>query len=439
MANFLIILLGCSYPHLHKPMFFFLINLSLSDMCFSSVTLPWAISSLVTQNRSISLAACVLQMYGFLAFTSTEFLLLSAMAYDRYVAICYPLHYSVSMNHRVCLLLAIFSWLLGFADTFPHAWFAFVACYCDSNKLNHFFCDLTALLKLSCTGTSLIEMITYIEGIFLGFGPFFLTLTSYIFIINTIFKIQSSDGRSKAFSTCSSHLIVVMLFYGTTLSIYMRPTSVFSMEANKRVTLAYALTIPLLNPIIYSLRNNELKGALKKFFQCSLDLLLLVVEEVRALLNKVKDEIVTFDTTKGPTLQQDQSENWLNKLTQQLKEYKDYLMAFKNKKLQQVIEDYRERQVYKWTLSPEERQSFRPRQPRHQRVYTRRQLNTVDTSSGSDTDSPRTHEYAGPSTSELHFLGVTTRSSHRKKEEDHIQEGVGLTGRPPRRGRMRRT
>ncbi|KAM4702765.1 olfactory receptor 1F1-like [Rhinophrynus dorsalis] len=267
VANILIISLGCSYTHLQKPMYFFLINLSFVDICFSSVTMPWIVNSFITNTRTISLTGCVLQMYGFLFFMSTEFLLLSVMAYDRYVAICHPLHYLLTMNHRFCALLVMGSWLFGFLDTMPHAWFAIAACYCGSNKINHFFCDLTALLKLSCSETHIIEVITYVEGIFLGFGPFLLTMTSYIFIIMSVFKIQSSMGRNKAFSTCSSHLIVVIIFYGTTLSIYIRPVSAFSLEINKIVTLVYVMAIPLINPMIYSLRNKELKEALKKFIK----------------------------------------------------------------------------------------------------------------------------------------------------------------------------
>ncbi|XP_053305964.1 olfactory receptor-like protein OLF1 [Spea bombifrons] len=267
VVNLFIITLGCSDPHLQKPMFFFLSNLSFVDLCFSSVTMPWTTYSFLTNNRIVSLQACVAQMYGFLSFTSTEFLLLSAMAYDRYVAVCDPLHYLLSMNRRICVLLVVSSWLVGFLDTAPHAWFALVACYCGSNQINHFFCDLTALWKLSCSETELIETITYVEGIFLGFGPFLLTLTSYVFIVNTILKIQSLKGRLKAFSTCSSHLTVVIIFYGTTLSMYMRPTSMFSLEDNKMITLIYVMVIPLLNPIIYSLRSKDLKEALWRTLQ----------------------------------------------------------------------------------------------------------------------------------------------------------------------------
>lgn len=264
----LIIILVWGSHLLKKPMFFFLMNLSIVDICFSSVTMPWTIYSLLAKDTTISLPACVSQMYTFLAFTSSEFLLLSAMAYDRYVAICDPLHYNVTINEKLCSVFAICSWFFGFADTLPHAYFALIACYCRSNKVNHFFCDLTALMKLSCSETYTIETITYVEGIFLGFGPFLFTLTSYIFIIKVIFKINSTEGRSKTFSTCSSHLIVVAVFYSTTLSIYMRPTSSFSLEDNKVVTLVFVVMTPFLNPLIYSLRNNELKQVFIGKFKC---------------------------------------------------------------------------------------------------------------------------------------------------------------------------
>ncbi|KAG9466954.1 hypothetical protein GDO78_015826, partial [Eleutherodactylus coqui] len=263
MVNMLIVTLGCFCHQLQKPMFFFLMNLSVADICFSSWIMPWMITSIFLKNRSISLTACAMQMYGFLAFTSSEFLLLSAMAYDRYVAICNPLHYYLIMNRRFCAGFAAGCWLLGFADTFPHAWFTLRACYCSSNRLNHFFCDLTALMKMSCSETYSIERITYVEGAFLGVGPFVLTVTSYVFIINTVLKIQSTEGRAKAFSTCSSHLMIVVIFYGTTLSMYMRPTSTFSLEVNKMITLIYVMIIPMLNPVVYSLRNRELNRALK--------------------------------------------------------------------------------------------------------------------------------------------------------------------------------
>ncbi|XP_075144203.1 olfactory receptor 5V1-like [Leptodactylus fuscus] len=270
MANMLIVTLGCSCRQLQKPMFFFLMNLSMADICFSSITMPWIIISILLDNRAISLPACAMQMYGFLGFTSSEFLLLSAMAYDRYVAICDPLHYYLTMNKRFCAGLSASCWFLGFADTFPHTWFTLKACYCGSNRLNHFFCDLTALLKISCSETHSIERITYVEGVFVGFGPFVLTVASYVCIINTILKIQSTERRSKAFSTCSSHLIIVVIFYGTTLSMYMRPTSTFSLEVNKMITLVYVLIVPLINPLVYSLRNRELNQALKMVFQLDL-------------------------------------------------------------------------------------------------------------------------------------------------------------------------
>ncbi|XP_030042365.1 olfactory receptor 1G1-like [Microcaecilia unicolor] len=264
LANLLIFCTVCTDRRLHTPMFFFLCNLSVIDVCYMTATLPKLLKTLWTQQKAISPSSCALQMYSFMGFLSTEFSLLTAMAYDRYVAICDPLRYVLIMNKEACILLVVASWVTGFLDTMPHYLFVLQSSFCGSNEINHFFCDLTALMKLSCSDTFTIETVTYVEGIFLGLGAFLLTLTSYVFIIVSILKIRSSKGRHKAFSTCSSHLTVVIVFYLTTLCMYMRPPSVYSMEENKLINVVYVTIIPLLNPLIYSLRNNELKGALWK-------------------------------------------------------------------------------------------------------------------------------------------------------------------------------
>ncbi|XP_069506066.1 olfactory receptor 5V1-like [Ambystoma mexicanum] len=264
LGNILLVFLVCMDHRLHKPMFFLLLNLSAIDICYMSVTLPKLLSTLVTQNKSISIVGCVLQMYCFMGCLSTEFCLLTAMSYDRFIAICNPLRYSVIVNNCVCIRLVFASWLIGFLDTMHHAVFAFLSSFCDSNEINHFFCDLTALMKLSCSRTNVIEMVTYVEGVFLGIGPFLLTFSSYVCIISTILRINSAEGRRKAFSTCSSHLTVVMLFYGTTLCMYMRPASVYYMQENKLLAAVYITVIPVLNPLIYGARNKDLKRAIEK-------------------------------------------------------------------------------------------------------------------------------------------------------------------------------
>ncbi|XP_030066630.1 olfactory receptor 5V1-like [Microcaecilia unicolor] len=263
-GNLLIIFTVCFDSHLHSPMFFFLSNLSFLEICYVTVTVPKLLAVLIAQNKTISFMMCMTQMYLFLFGTGTEIYLLTAMAYDRFVAICNPLHYTITMNRNVCITLASVSWMFGFLDPVPHVTFMSQSSFCSSNEINHFFCDITALMTLSCSETSIIEIINYIEGPFIGFTPLILTIISYVYIISAILKIHSAKGRQKAFSTCSSHLTVVLLFYGTSIGVYMRPKSAFSMDLNKLLTLVYITAIPLLNPFIYSLRNKELKGSVWK-------------------------------------------------------------------------------------------------------------------------------------------------------------------------------
>ncbi|XP_030066647.1 olfactory receptor 5V1-like [Microcaecilia unicolor] len=263
-GNLLILLTVCFDSHLHSPMFFFLSNLSFLEICYVTVTVPKLLAVLIAQNKTISFIHCMIQMYVFLACIAVEFYLLTAMAYDRYVAICNPLRYTIVMKRKVCIILATVSWTTAFLNPVPHVNLISQSSFCSSNKINHFFCDMTALMSLSCSGTSVIETITYIESPLLGLTPFILTITSYVYIISAILKIRSTKGRQKAFSTCSSHLTVVLLFYGTTFGVYMRPKSDYSMDLNKLLTVVYITAIPLINPLIYSLRNKELKGSLCK-------------------------------------------------------------------------------------------------------------------------------------------------------------------------------
>ncbi|XP_029442128.1 olfactory receptor 5V1-like [Rhinatrema bivittatum] len=261
-GNLLIISTVCSETRLQTPMFFFLINLSFLEMCYVTVTVPKLLAMLLTQYKIISFTQCMTQMHLFLSCAGTEFYLLTSMAYDRYVAICNPLRYTIIMNRKVCIVLAIVSWMTGFLNPVPHTLFVSQSNFCSSNEINHFFCDITALMALSCSGTSVIEMINYIQGSLLAFTPFMLTVTSYVYIISAILKIHSAKGRQKAFSTCSSHLTVVILFYGTSLSVYMSPKSASSLDLNKILAVVYTTAVPLLNPLIYSLRNKELKQTL---------------------------------------------------------------------------------------------------------------------------------------------------------------------------------
>ncbi|XP_030042308.1 olfactory receptor 8D4-like [Microcaecilia unicolor] len=264
LGNLLVICIVYADRHLHIPMYFFLANLSILDIFSMTVTVPKLLAILLTQSNTISFSACILQIYGYMASVGTEYLLLTAMAYDRYVAICNPLRYPIIMNKRICALLAAVSWTTGFLDPLPHLITISKFSFCDVNEINHFFCEITAVLKLSCTDTSVIQTMTFIMSAFTVFAPFLLTLISYVFIISTILKIRSREGKSKAFSTCSSHLTVIALLYGTMMAVYYQPESRDSMKSNKLPTAVYTVTPPLLNPLIYSLRSKELNVALRR-------------------------------------------------------------------------------------------------------------------------------------------------------------------------------
>ncbi|XP_029437235.1 olfactory receptor 1020-like [Rhinatrema bivittatum] len=263
-GNLSILALTCVDPGLHKPMYFFLSNLALLDICYISDTLPKLLVIFLTDSRIISFLGCMTQLYLLMVFASVEFYLLTVMAYDRYVAICNPLRYSVVMSKRVCVLLAFSSWVAGFLDVLPHVVFTSHFSFCGHNQVNHFFCDFQTLLKLSCSDTSVIQMVVVTFNMFLIMGCFLLTLTSYIYIISTILKIHSAEGRHKAFSTCSSHLTVVCIYYGTILFLYMRPLDMNTLPGDKLFGALYNAVIPMLNPIIYSLRNKDVKAALRK-------------------------------------------------------------------------------------------------------------------------------------------------------------------------------
>ncbi|XP_069057611.1 olfactory receptor 5AR1-like [Pleurodeles waltl] len=263
-ANLVIILTVFVEPRLKTPMYFFLQNLSFLDIFCTSVTFPKLLAIFLEKSKSISFVGCITQMYFFLSFTSTEFYLLAAMAYDRYVAIHHPLHYTDIMNTRSCRLLVALSWVPGFLDTVPHAVLGSQLSFCGSSLINHFFCDLTALVKLSCSDPRDIESLIFAEGVFAGLIPFSITITSYIYIIRVILKIRSAEGRHKAFSTCSSHLTVVTVLYVSMFCMYVRPASSYSLDKDKLLAIVYTAFIPIFNPLIYSLRNKDMNKALKK-------------------------------------------------------------------------------------------------------------------------------------------------------------------------------
>nr|XP_033779213.1 olfactory receptor 5V1-like [Geotrypetes seraphini] len=264
LGNLLVVCIICVDRQLHIPMYFFLANLSALDICTLTSIVPKMLAILLAKNHNISFVGCIVQMYCYTVCIDTEFALLTAMAYDRYVAICNPLRYLNIMNKRACAILAAASWTVGLVESLPHNIIVSQFPFCVSNVINHFFCEMAALVKLSGSDTSIIQTMNYILGLFSVFLPFLLTLASYMFIISTILKIRSSKGKSKAFSTCTSHLTVILLAYGTIIGVYMHPGSMDSADPNKLPIAMYIVTLPLLNPVIYSLRSKELKVALKK-------------------------------------------------------------------------------------------------------------------------------------------------------------------------------
>ncbi|CAN2391340.1 Olfactory receptor, partial [Pristimantis euphronides] len=261
-GNLTIIVVVWKTPHLHTPMYIFLVNLSFIDIASTSNILPKLLAILCTKIKTISFLGCITQMYTFISLSCTEIILLAAMAYDRYVAICHPLRYFVIMPLNQCFRLYFISWSVGFLDPIAHTVLISKLSFCSNNFIDHFFCDLNPLLKISCTDTSNVTMLTYVEGTLLGITTFTLTLVSYIFIISTILKIKSAEGQRKAFSTCTAHLTCVTVFYGTLLCLYMRPTSSFSPKQEKYYSLLYIVLVPMFNPIIYSLKNEEFKHVL---------------------------------------------------------------------------------------------------------------------------------------------------------------------------------
>ncbi|XP_020009702.1 olfactory receptor 10A5-like [Castor canadensis] len=265
MGNSLIILLTLADPMLHSPMYFFLRNLSFLEIGFNLAIVPKMLSTLLIPDTAISFLGCATQMYFFFFFGVAECFLLATMAYDRYVAICSPLHYPVIMNQRTCAKLAAASWFPGFpVATVQTTWlFSFPFC---NNKVNHFFCDSPPVLRLVCADTALFEIYAIVGTIVLVMLPCLLIMCSYTRIAVVIFKIPSAKGKHKAFSTCGSHLLVVSLFYISTSLTYIRPKSNNSPESKKLLSLSYTVVTPMLNPIIYSLRNNEVKNALSRIF-----------------------------------------------------------------------------------------------------------------------------------------------------------------------------
>ncbi|XP_040276210.1 olfactory receptor 5V1-like [Bufo bufo] len=263
-GNVTIILVSQLDNRLHKPMYFFLSNLSFLDICYTSTTMPKMLQILVSKRKSISFFGCIFQLYFFLLFVGTECVLLLVMSYDRFLAICHPLRYPVIMSRKVCVNLACTSWLSGMVNSVVHTVFTFRLDFCGIRKINYFFCDIPPLLSLSCENTSVNEALLLSIGVFIGWTPFLGIIVSYIYIIVTILNMKSNKGRQKAFSTCASHLTVVLLYYGSTIFNYVRPISSYSLGKDRLISVLYSVVTPMLNPIIYTLKNQDVKNAISR-------------------------------------------------------------------------------------------------------------------------------------------------------------------------------
>ncbi|XP_030046786.1 olfactory receptor 1019-like [Microcaecilia unicolor] len=259
LGNLTIILLIHTSPHLHTPMYFFLSNLSFVDFCYSTVITPNMMLNLLSKRETISYNGCAAQLFFFAGFACTEIFLLSVMAYDRYVAICNPLLYSVIMTKQLCSELVIGSYLGGFVEAMIQTSFTFSLSFCRFNVINQFYCDVPPLLKLSCTDTFINEIIIFVFAVIIGVTSLVIILISYSYILSTVVKIDSVQGRRKAFSTCASHFTCVIFFYGTLLFVYLQPSSGSTLNQNGVISIFYTVVIPMLNPLIYSLRNQEVK------------------------------------------------------------------------------------------------------------------------------------------------------------------------------------
>ncbi|XP_040264021.1 olfactory receptor 1E1-like [Bufo bufo] len=264
LTNFLIILLILTCANLHTPMYFFLVNLAFLDMSYSSVTAPRMLFHLITQHWSISFSDCIAQMFFVMYFGTSEAFLLSSMSYDRYVAICRPLHYSQVMSWGTCTQIVSLVWSSAFFAPIMYILLLRRLTFCGPNFIQNFFCDLPHLLQISCTDTSINVLVLIVVGGLLSVAAFVATFYPYVRIFSTVFKIRTSDGKRKAFSTCTSHLTVVFVYYASITFIYLVPNTSNLLTLNQVVTVIYALITPLLNPLIYSLRNKDLKVALRR-------------------------------------------------------------------------------------------------------------------------------------------------------------------------------
>ena len=265
LGNSTIILVSLLDSKLHNPMYFFLSHLSFLDLCLSSSIIPQLLVNLGSSDKSITYGGCVVQLYVSLALGSTECVLLAVMSYDRYVAVCRPLHYAFVMHPRFCNILASMVWLSGVTTTLIQSTFTLQLPFCGNRKVDHFFCEVPVLIKLACVDTTFNQAELFVASVLFLVVPLSLILLSYGNIAQAVLKIKSAIGRHKAFRTCSSHLMVVIIFYGTIIFMYLQPAKSRSKDQGKFVSLFYTVVTPMFNPLIYTLRNKEVKAALKKF------------------------------------------------------------------------------------------------------------------------------------------------------------------------------
>ncbi|XP_052584148.1 olfactory receptor 8B3-like [Peromyscus californicus insignis] len=264
LGNLCLIILTVLNSHLHTPMYFFLFNLSFIDLCYCSVFTPQMLVNFILRKNTISYVECMTQVYFFVFFVVSECYVLTSMAYDRYMAICNPLLYNVVMSPKLCLSLMLGSYFIAFSDALAHTECMLRLTFCDANTINHYFCDIPPLLQLSCTSTYVNELVLFIVVSINIIVPTSTVFISYGFILSSIFHISSSEGRSKAFSTCSSHILAVSLFFSSGAFVYFKPSSAGSMNEGKISSVFYTNVVPMLNPLIYSLRNRDIKFALMK-------------------------------------------------------------------------------------------------------------------------------------------------------------------------------
>uniref|UniRef100_A0A8C6WAI5 Olfactory receptor n=1 Tax=Nannospalax galili TaxID=1026970 RepID=A0A8C6WAI5_NANGA len=265
MGNVLLVIVACSDPRLQTPMYFLLSQLSMIDITLPTIIIPKMLVHTLSVNRTISYKSCMIQLFFFMAVGSMEVYLLAAMAYDRYVAICEPLRYSAIVSHLLCLRITLTSWVVVSLNSLLYTLLVTRLTFCG-NQVTHFFCDITPLLKLSCTRPVVNEMLIFTEGVAVVGSPFFFIWGSYVRIGIAIAHMHSVAALHKALSTCSSHILVVLLFFSSLARMYLKPSSSYDLEEDRQVAVFYTLVTPMLNPLIYSLRNQEVKGALRRLF-----------------------------------------------------------------------------------------------------------------------------------------------------------------------------